>query len=163
MTQLKAGIPAAPITLPDLGGKLVTLDLRSPGPKVLIFYKESCPTCRFGLPLYDRLHGAFAATGFPMYGVIQNTPAEARAFARAYGIRMPQLVDDSPYEASRAYHVLSVPTMVVIDGEGRVAFVSPAFVKEDVRRVAALLAEAAGSPVPELFAEDEDVPALRPG
>lgn len=163
MTQLKAGSTAAPITLQNLEGKLVTFDPRSPGPKVLIFYKESCPTCRFGLPIYDRLHGAFAATGFPMYGVIQNTPDEARAFAREHGIRMPQLVDDSPYEASRAYHLLSVPTMVVIDGEGQVALVSPAFVKADVRRAAALLAEAAGDPVPELFADDEDVPALRPG
>lgn len=163
MTQLRTGIPAAPITLPDLDGHTVTVDPLRPGPKVLVFYKADCPTCQFGLPIYDRLYRAFEDSAVAVYAVAQNSPAVARAFAREYDVRMPQLIDGPPYAASRVYHILNVPTMVVIDEGGRVAIVSPAFIKDDIHRTAILLAEAAGRPGPELFAPGEEVPALRPG
>jgi len=163
MTQLRAGITAAPITLPDLEGNPVTVDPFGPGPKVVVFYKLSCPTCRFGLPFYDRLYRAFEGSGGAIYGIMQTSPEESREFASAHGIRMPQLIDGPPYAASRAYYILNVPTMVVVDGAGRVALASTAFVKEDIRRAAVLLAESAKRPPPEIFTADEDVPAFRPG
>jgi len=163
MSQLKVGIPAEAITLPDLEGNLIEFDPGRPGPKVIVFYKVNCPTCQFGLPLYDRLYRAFEGFSFPLFGVIQDNVEGARAFAKEHRLRMPQLVDDAPYAASRAYHIVNVPTMVVIDGEGLMAMVSPAFVREDIRRAATILAEAAGRPVPQLFKDEEDVPALRPG
>jgi peroxiredoxin len=163
MSRLNVGIPAAAIRLPDLEARMIELDPGGPGPKVIIFYKVSCPTCTFAMPLYDRLYRAFEDSRFPLFGVIQDNLEGARAFATEQGLRMPQLVDDWPYAASRAYHIVNVPTMVVIDGEGTLVMCSPAFIREDLRRAASILAEAAGRPVPELFKDEEDVPELRPG
>jgi len=163
MRILKEGMAAAPIELPDLHGREVTFAPAGRTPKVVVFYKITCPACQFAMPYYDRLHRAFSQKGVPVRAIVQNPPAEAIRFAAEYAVEMPQLVDAPAYVASRAYGVMSVPALFVIGTEGDVALASTGFVRDDLQRAAALVARAIGQPEPRIFGAGEDVPALKPG
>ena len=70
---------------------------------------------------------------------------------------------DKAYPASNAYGLTSVPTVFLIDADGTVRVSSTGFVKDDLERIAADLAERQRiSPAP-LFKANESVPAIRPG
>jgi peroxiredoxin len=158
-----AGMAASPIVLPALDGKPVTLEPAGPTPKLVVFYKVSCPTCQFGMPFYNRLYRAFADSPVTVVAVAQNRPVEAADFAARYEVTMPQLIDAPAFAVSKAYQVMTVPTLFVIDAAGEIALASPGFVRADLERAAALLAAAIDRPVPEIFRPDEAVPALKPG
>lgn len=153
-----AGDLAPAFELPDLDGRPVRFEPQAPGYKLLLFYKNSCPTCQFALPLYDRL--AQNSPGAFCRAIAQDTPEEARALSRQLGLSLSQCVDERPHPVSRAYGFLNVPTSFVVDPGGRVVVMSPAFVKADLLQAAALLSSV---PAAELFAPLEQVPQLKPG
>lgn len=161
--KLQAGFAAIPFKLPLLAGGVGEFNPESSGPKLLFFYKVSCHTCQFGMPYFDRLYRAFRDRNIPVFAVAQEDASDAKAFADEYDIQMPQYLDSAPYSVSRDYGLVNVPTMVSVDGRGIIERVTPAFVKEDVREMASWLAETSGGPVPDIFGETEDVPALKPG
>jgi peroxiredoxin len=163
MSLLKLGAAAEPFAAPDLDGQPVMFDPAGAGPKVLVFYKVTCPTCQLGMPYFDRLYRSFAGADIPFYAVVQDPPEAALAFADEYGITMPQLIDAKPYPASNAYKLTNVPTLFVVDGQARIELVSPAFVKSDIEKAAELLARSEGVAVPAIFTPEDDAPALRPG
>jgi len=163
MTQLSPGSTATAFALPDVEGRQVGFDPAAPGKKVLVFYKVTCPTCQLGMPYYDRLFQRFSGTGIPFFAIVQDPADAAESFAGTYGITMPQLIDAAPYPVSDLYKLISVPTLFVLGEGGVVELASPAFVKADVEKAAALLSEAAGGQTPAIFEESEDVPAMQPG
>jgi peroxiredoxin len=160
MTRLAPGSTAPGFTLPDLDDRHVVFDPTGPGHKALVFYKSDCAGCQFSLPLFDRLHSRLHG-GSEVYAVAQDTPRIAREFAQTRSLTVPQLVDAEPYTVSRAYHLQHVPTLFVIDPEGRIVIASAAFVREQVERAAGLLAAGHG-PV-SLFDSAEDIPQIKPG
>lgn len=163
MTQLRSGSAAPSFTLADTEGHRVGFDPNSPGRKLLVFYKVTCPTCQFGMPYYDRLFQAFSGSGIPMFAVAQDDAQDAQDFARTYSINMPQLTDNEPYDVSNAYKVQNVPTFFIVGDDGTVEVASASFVRQDIERAAELLAESAQVEPPQLFAPEESVPDFRPG
>jgi hypothetical protein len=67
------------------------------------------------------------------------------------------------YPASNAYGLTNVPTTFLIDVDGTVRVSSMGFVKNDLERIAAALAERRKIAPAALFAANESVPANRPG
>lgn len=163
MTRLKSGEIASSFTLTDTDGRRVGFDAAAAGRKLLVFYKVTCPTCQFGLPYYDRLFQTFADSGIPMFTVVQDNAQDATGFAQTYGVTMPQLVDDDPYDISNAYKIESVPTLFIIGDDGEIELASASFSKSDIETAAELLADTAGVDTPEVFARGESVPDFKPG
>ena len=62
------------------------------------------------------------------------------AFAQTYEWRFPQVPDLAPYMASDAYGIVSAPTVVVVDGDGRVADVVESWDRDGVNRASSTLA-----------------------
>ncbi|MEC9396419.1 MAG: TlpA disulfide reductase family protein, partial [Myxococcota bacterium] len=102
------------ISTQDFHGKVVLLD----------FWATWCPPCRKQMPAIEKI--ATDASLSDKVAVLSiNTdeiePArrgKVRSYLNKYKYTMTTLLDDG--RASRAYHVFSIPTLVVIDKKGNV-------------------------------------------
>ncbi len=129
-------------------------------PHALVFYKVSCPTCQMAAPVLDGFERAYPGR---MIGVGQDPAGKLERFADTYGMTFPSLSDVAPYEASNAYGIENVPTMVVVDGEGRVADVVESWDRDAYNRASRTLAELLGSDAAVISEPSDGLPAFRPG
>ena len=57
MTALAAGTKVPDVELKTMDGKKFSLQAQlARGPVVVVFFKVSCPTCQYVLPMFERLH-----------------------------------------------------------------------------------------------------------
>ncbi|TXD38869.1 TlpA family protein disulfide reductase [Lujinxingia vulgaris] len=137
---LRPGQPAPELSLPMLGSDEV-VDLQDyRGQVVLIdFWATWCPPCREQMPTLQRLADdpEFEAA---VLSVNTDDPTDDReALVATYldynGLTLPTLLDEGPARAS--FKVRAVPTLVVVDGEGRVVKSSSGLHSEaDLRKFA---------------------------
>lgn len=125
-TELIKPRTAAPdFTLRTPEGKKVQFSKISKGHyTVLDFWASWCPDCRKDQPNVQRMYERFAPSGVEFVGVSFDTDAEAwkRAIEK-YGIRYTQLSDLKHMKQSSvavAYGVKWIPSMVLIDPDGKV-------------------------------------------
>jgi peroxiredoxin len=152
--------------LKGLDGTTYSLEaLLQKGPVVAAFFKISCPVCQFTFPFLQRLYQRYGGDNVTFVGISQDDAKATAGFARQYGVTFPMALDEKEkgYPASNAYGLTSVPTIFLIDADGTVRVSSMGFVKDDLERIAAELAERRKITPAELFASNESVPANRPG
>jgi peroxiredoxin len=159
--MLAAGVRAPEVSFRTLDGRSQTLaDLLAGGPVVLAFFKVTCPVCQMALPYLDRLHRGAVRDGAAMQfiGVSQDDAAAAREFASEFNITFPVLLDEASrgYTASNAFAIHSVPSVFLIEPDGRVSASGHGFSKKDIE---ALGRRAGVAP----FEPAERVPDFRPG
>jgi peroxiredoxin len=130
------------------------------GPHALLFYKVTCPTCQMAATPLDRFE-----TGYPgrIVGVGQDPDDALEGFSASYGMSFPSSSDLPPYVASNAYGIEHVPTLVVIDAEGRVADVVESWDRDGLNRASATLAALLGTDVVTISDPSDGLPAFRPG
>src|SRR5664279_1507296 len=135
MPALIAGAIAPDFTLPTIDGKTVSLyELLEKGPVVLAFFKVSCPTCQLAFPYYERFANAYREDkGVTFLAICQNKAADAKAFAREYGVTFPIALDhdSNGYETSNAYGLTNVPTVFYIDTDREIRVSSVAWSKDE--------------------------------
>jgi len=131
-----------------------------PGPHALVFYKVTCSVTQMAGPALARLGDAYAGA---VVGVGQDAQGDLDAFAAEQRWGFPQDTDLAPYEASNAYGIASAPTVVVVDGHGRVAEVVESWDREGLNRASARLAELLGAEPQVLSTEADGLPAFKPG
>jgi peroxiredoxin len=166
MTHVTAGQTAPGFSLKGLDGKSYSLEaLREKGPVVAALFKISCPVCQFTFPFLQRLYERYGSDGVTFLGISQDDAKATAAFAREYGITFPMALDEKEkgYPASNAYGLTNVPTIVLIDEDGTVRVSSTGFVKADLEKIAAELAERRKIAPAPLFRPNESVPANKPG
>lgn len=130
------------------------------GPHALVFYKVTCGTTQLAGPPISRLGDAYPGA---VVGVGQDPPDALAAFAETYAWRFPQVPDLTPYPASDAYGIVSAPTVVVVDGDGRVADVVESWDREGVNRASSTLAALLDAE-PAIVSEPGDgLPDFKPG
>ena len=83
---------------------------------LLCFVKEDCPTCDLSMPLIEQAHRTFGDSG-DVWAIGQEAGGNAVLIER-HGMTAPML-DDTALQASFAYEIETVPTVVLADGEGR--------------------------------------------
>jgi len=107
-------LTAAPeFSLASVDGGLVGLsELHAEGPVLLLFVSEECPTCTLAL---RRLSSA----GVPFVAVFEDPLEVAARVARRTGFSGVVLAEPAPYEVSQAYSLVSLPTAVLVDRDGR--------------------------------------------
>jgi peroxiredoxin len=166
MTHVNAGQTAPGFSLKGLDGKSYSLEaLLEKGPVVAAFFKNSCPVCQFTFPFLQRLYQRYGGDNVTFLGISQDDAKATAGFAREYGATFPMVVDEKEkgYPASNAYGLTSVPTIFLIDTDGTVRVASMGFVKADLERIAAELAERRKIAPSALFRPNESVPANKPG
>jgi len=155
--MLPTGASAPDINLPDLDGARWTLrEALRGGPVVLAFFKISCSTCQFTFPFLQRL--ADSPDGGPrLIAISQDDAPDSREFQQRFGVSMPTLIDAPPkYTASTAYRVTSVPSIFVIETDGKIASAVEGFNKAELEKLGQRFRVAP-------FRENDRVPAMRPG
>ena len=98
--------------LSDLRGRVVLLD----------FWASWCAPCKMAMPDVQRLHQDYAARGVTVFGVnvFETDEAAARAYWQEKRFGYELLMGGGPLAAE--YGFRGIPTFVVLDQEGRVAF-----------------------------------------
>ena len=156
--MLQPGDSAPDINLSDLDGTAWKLhEALQHGPVVLAFFKISCPTCQMTFPFLQRI--ADSASGGPknIVAISQDDAPDSREFQQRFGLSMPTLIDVPPgYSASNAYGIFSVPSIFVVETDGRIASAVEGFNKAALEDLGRRFSVA-------LFRESDRVPALRPG
>src|SRR5437763_15116392 len=96
MTALVAGTKAPEIELKTMDGKRFSLQAElARGPAVLVFFKASCPTCQYALPMFKRLHKAYEQKKVSLIGVSHNDSSESAASMKHFGLSFPALLDET--------------------------------------------------------------------
>lgn len=131
-----------------------------PGPHALIFYKVTCPTCQVAAPALDRFERAYPGR---VIGVGQDPIDALATFSTTYAMTFPSVPDLPPYDLSNAYGIEHVPTMVVVDGDGRVADVVESWDRDGFNRASRKLADLVGADAAVISDPSDGLPAFRPG
>jgi peroxiredoxin len=155
--MLQPGVTAPDINLPDLDGAAWRLhDALQNGPVVLVFFKISCPTCQLTFPFLQRL--VDSTNGGPsIVAISQDDVLDSREFHQRFGVSMSTLVDTPPgYSASNAYRITVVPSIFVVETDGRIASAVEGFNKVELEKLGQRFGLAP-------FRESDRVPTFRPG
>lgn len=116
--------PAPDFQLTALDGRVVTLAEFRGKKKVLIsFWASWCGPCRMEMPELRRFYGTTHKddANFELLAIsIDDERSAAEKAAREDKMPFPVLMDVSGTTA-KAYHVDAIPTMLVIDEQGKVA------------------------------------------
>lgn len=123
------------------------------GPVLLAFFKISCPTCQLTFPFLRRLAEQQAGPGAPRLVTISQDDEKSTAqFQERFGPAEPALLDLKPgYTVSNLYQIRNVPTLYLIETDGRISMAVAGFSKAHLEKLGVR------------FREDEQVPAMRPG
>ena len=117
-------VKAAPeISLPVLGGGTAAL----PRDKVTLvdFWATWCAPCRESMPRLQTIWSEYRQRGVQLYSVNTDDAApdrdhQVRAFLDRHHLKFPVVLDDGA--ASEAFAISRLPTLLLLDGSGRVAW-----------------------------------------
>jgi cytochrome c biogenesis protein CcmG, thiol:disulfide interchange protein DsbE len=105
------GDPGARFDSAELKGRAVVLD----------FWASWCGPCALEAPVLDRLQRRYEKRGLVVLGVnVSDSPPVIKAYAAQKGLSYPMVVD-AHSEASDRYGVSKLPSLVVIDKQGKVS------------------------------------------
>jgi peroxiredoxin len=148
--------------LPSLaGGRKRLQDLLASGPVLLAFYKGTCPTCQLTFPFLQRLESGKSADAPQVVAISQDDARTTAEFNRRYGVSFLTLLDPPVegalrYPASNAYRITNVPTLFLVEQDGRVSLSVTGFDKAELERLGRRFGV-------EIFTAAERVPVLQPG
>src|SRR6266852_5717044 len=123
-TMLSQGAVAPDFQLQDLSGNQRSRSKISDGkPVLLAFYKVSCPTCQYTLPFLERIYRGRANRDTRIYAISQDDAESTREFDRQFGMTLPTLLDreEDGYPASNAYGLSHVPSLFLVEPDGRIS------------------------------------------
>jgi peroxiredoxin len=151
---LESGRPAPEFSLKDIAGKRRSLreELKS-GPVLVVFFKISCPTCQLALPFLERIAGQVRTVG-----ISQDDAPATKEFLEYFGITFPVLLDPAGerYQVSNAYRITNVPSLFLMEPDGRISWTLSGFHKGDLEALSARFGAV-------MFRESDTVPAMKPG
>jgi len=127
---------------------------------VLIFFKESCPTCRLILPRLENLYRVYPPSEWRLIGIGQDTPQVLQQLAQEFHLSFPILADHQ-FASSLNYRLTHVPTIFIIDPQGQIDRIIVGFVRDDLEEISRQVARKLNAPFHPIT-RDED-PSFRPG
>jgi len=115
------GQAAIDFTLPDLNGQSHHLRDHRGQVVLLDFWATWCGPCRIQMPNVEKLHHEFKDKGLVVYAINQGEGSEkARQYLEKNNYTTTTLLDQK-IEVGKQYKVTGIPTLVVIDREGKIA------------------------------------------
>lgn len=164
MSTINAGAAAPLFALGGMNGQSYSLaDALKKGPVLAAFYKISCPVCQFTFPFLERIYEAYGDSNITFWGISQDDASGTREFMTEFGVKFPSLIDTNGYKISKQYGLTNVPSIFLIQPDGKVKTASVGFAKSDLENISAELAKVSGKPAKPVFLPGEQVPEYRPG
>jgi peroxiredoxin len=162
MVALQEGTKAPVFELIGSDGSAFSLSetLRTNPLVVLAFFKVSCPVCQLIAPYLERLHRSHPS--IPIWGMSQDDADATDAFARMFGCTFPMVLD-ARLSATVDYGLTNVPTVFVVDQDMTISHTIVGFIKNELERLNARLAEIGEENAGPLFTAADEVPELKPG
>jgi peroxiredoxin len=157
MLDAGARAPDFSLTGPD-GGKRGLRELISERPALFAFYKTTCPVCQLTFPFLERIHRGQSERAIDIYGISQDDAGTTREFNQEFGVTFPVLLDteESGYPASDAYGIAHVPSVFLVEPDGKISWTMEGFDKKALESLGAR----AGTAV---FQPKDNVPAFKAG
>ena len=122
---VKAGTVAPDFKMKTIDGKTFKLSQLKGKTVVLDFWASWCPDCRKDAPEVVRMYKEYAPQGVEFVGVSMDTDIAAwKKACEQYGITYTQVSELKKFketDIAKAYGVKWIPSMVVIDKDGKVA------------------------------------------
>lgn len=115
----KPKVLAAPdFSIKDIEGKTFRLSAHRGKPVLIFFGTTWCPGCRAEIPVYKKVHETYSPRGLVVIYIDIMEPAKKVArFAQTNSITYRVLLDENG-EVSRAYNVVGVPMIILLDKDG---------------------------------------------
>ena len=126
MIELGAPVPEAEVF--DGAGS-APLPVFFDGPALLLFFRDGCRRCEGLLGLGGAI--GRKARGLTVIGVSQETIEVTAQLMNRIGVRMPVVIDDRPFPASRAFGFGTVPALALIEDD-RVSWLSDGCPGDDI-------------------------------
>ncbi len=98
-----------PASIRELRGRVLVID----------FWASWCRPCRAVAPRLSAWQAAYGAQGLTVIGFTDDPPEVAAEYAQALGMRYT-IASDEGGEVTRAYGVIGLPTMVLVDKKGTI-------------------------------------------
>jgi peroxiredoxin len=120
----KTGQPAPALSLPSLDGKTVSLADYHGKPVVVAYWASWCTPCKAEIPILNRMYqnGRGTPEEFEILAVsVDEDRAAAETFVRDNAMKYPVLLDPDKKTVD-AFHVESVPSLLVVDRSGQIAY-----------------------------------------
>lgn len=118
LQEMKDRPDAPDFTLPNAGGKKVSLKDYRGKVVFLNFWATWCESCREEMPSMERLYKEFKGKGLEIVAVnIREKPRDALAFARELKLSYPVLLDPEG-EVGLLYGAFGLPATYLIDRKG---------------------------------------------
>ena len=152
--MLDGGKIAPEFSLKDVEGERRSLrENLKRGPVLAVFFKISCPTCQLTLPYLERLKEKLR-----VLGISQDDDSSTKEFLEYFKISFPVLIDSEKdhYAVSSIYRLTNVPSMFLIESDGKISWALHGFHRGDLETLAARFGVA-------LFGAEEKVPLMKPG
>lgn len=126
--QLKTVQGSITPELPALRGRVVVIE----------FWATWCNVCRFMIPVLNDWHDRYGAQGVTVLGVTTEPVTLASQGAFEYGMSYAVASDESG-DMTRAYRALALPTLFVIDRQGKVRDVMVGYSTERLTQMESLV------------------------
>jgi len=119
-TGLKAGTRAPVFELPDLEGRMVSLEQYRGRRVLLLFSEPQCGPCDELCPHLVHLHRERAGDGLGVIMVGRGSVEENRRKAQQHGMEFPVLLQDKKWKVSKEYDILATPAAFLISADGMI-------------------------------------------
>ena len=164
MTALSAGSQAPEFTLAGVEGQTHSLRHSGEKPALIVFFKNSCPTCMLTFPFLQRLFERLDQAPLRFWGISQDSVGDTEAFGRQFGVSFPLLPDTAGYPVSNAYGLTHVPSLFLVEPDGTISRTTVGFSRADLESLAAEFGRRFRLPgITPLFVASDEVPAIKPG
>jgi thiol-disulfide isomerase/thioredoxin len=146
-----------------LGGGAISFPAPAASFALLVFFKTSCPTCRWALPFFENLHRSSKSDVLQVIAVAEDEESDVVSLANELGLTFPIALEPAPYETSAAYGLTTVPTLFLVRKDGVVELSSAGFARDEILEMISCAAARAGAKPISPFPEGAEIPAFRPG
>jgi hypothetical protein len=154
-------LPASALSVSWIGpGELTLTRLAAGGCALLLFVSEECPTSAMALRRLGPLCRAWREAGLTALAVFEDPLEVAVRVTRRLGWLGLVASEDPPYETSRAYQLISVPTAALVDRAGAIAGTVTGW---DHAALVALIGRAGALLGAQLAIPEASEPLLKPG
>src|SRR5215831_8211710 len=155
------GRAAPPLSVRGTGsGEITVGGLAAGGAALLLFVNVDCPTSAMAMRRLGPLCRAWQEAGLSATAVFEDPLEVAVRTARRLGWAGRVAAEDPPYETSRAYGLVSVPTAVLVDNAGTIVGTVTGW---DHAALVALIGQAGALLGARLAVPEATEPALKPG
>jgi thiol-disulfide isomerase/thioredoxin len=125
--------------LTDTGGKNHALSDYKGRVVLLDFWATWCAPCVQASPHIQALHKQFANRPVSVVGIHYNDRGDPAGYVKKKGITFPVMV--SGFEVARNYGVSSIPTILLIDPDGKIVYRQTGFDPSDQDAIAGKIEE----------------------